>query len=83
MNAWTIMGGAGKIKLPTSLPARFRVNKYIYSHTSGYFCPNVWIAFQDTFRGRVCECPVSEGVHFKGDGYNHCEGDFFPILIEL
>ncbi|KAG1366891.1 Vacuolar-sorting receptor 3 [Cocos nucifera] len=30
-------------------------------------------ACKDTFRGRVCECPVVEGVHFKGDGYSHCE----------
>ncbi|KAK3193026.1 hypothetical protein Dsin_024336 [Dipteronia sinensis] len=30
-------------------------------------------ACKDTFRGRVCECPVVDGVQFKGDGYNHCE----------
>ncbi|XP_010938945.1 vacuolar-sorting receptor 3 [Elaeis guineensis] len=30
-------------------------------------------ACKDTFRGRVCECPVVDGVHFKGDGYSHCE----------
>ncbi|GFP88634.1 vacuolar-sorting receptor 3 [Phtheirospermum japonicum] len=29
-------------------------------------------ACKDTFRGRVCECPVVNGVHFKGDGYNSC-----------
>nr|CAB3488886.1 unnamed protein product [Digitaria exilis] len=28
---------------------------------------------QDTFRGRVCECPVVKGVKFVGDGYTHCE----------
>ncbi|KVI03219.1 EGF-like calcium-binding [Cynara cardunculus var. scolymus] len=28
---------------------------------------------QDTFRGRVCECPIVEGVKFIGDGYKHCE----------
>jgi len=28
---------------------------------------------QDTFRGRVCECPTVDGVQFKGDGYSHCE----------
>lgn len=27
---------------------------------------------QDTFRGRVCECPVVNGVLFSGDGYTHC-----------
>lgn len=29
---------------------------------------------QDTFRGRVCECPLVDGVQFKGDGYTTCEG---------
>ncbi|CAA0807467.1 Vacuolar-sorting receptor 4 [Striga hermonthica] len=29
-------------------------------------------ACKDTFRGRVCECPVVNGVHFKGDGYSSC-----------
>ncbi|CAL9120359.1 unnamed protein product [Musa acuminata var. zebrina] len=30
-------------------------------------------ACKDTFRGRVCECPVFNGVQFKGDGYSNCE----------
>ncbi|CAM8889019.1 unnamed protein product [Rhodiola kirilowii] len=30
-------------------------------------------ACQDTFRGRVCECPLVQGVQFVGDGYTHCE----------
>ncbi|KAJ0574141.1 putative EGF-like calcium-binding domain, Thioredoxin-like superfamily [Helianthus annuus] len=30
-------------------------------------------ACRDTFRGRVCECPVVQGVKFVGDGYKHCE----------
>ncbi|EFJ06539.1 hypothetical protein SELMODRAFT_269926 [Selaginella moellendorffii] len=30
-------------------------------------------ACKDTFRGRVCECPVVQGVQFDGDGYSHCE----------
>ncbi|KAJ3673976.1 hypothetical protein LUZ60_005968 [Juncus effusus] len=30
-------------------------------------------ACKDTFRGRVCECPIFEGVQFKGDGYSSCE----------
>ncbi|KAL0454310.1 UNVERIFIED_CONTAM: Vacuolar-sorting receptor 3 [Sesamum latifolium] len=29
-------------------------------------------ACKDTFRGRVCECPVVNGVQFKGDGYSSC-----------
>uniref|UniRef100_A0A7N0ZWS1 EGF-like calcium-binding domain-containing protein n=1 Tax=Kalanchoe fedtschenkoi TaxID=63787 RepID=A0A7N0ZWS1_KALFE len=30
-------------------------------------------ACQDTFRGRVCECPLVQGVQFVGDGYTYCE----------
>ncbi|KAJ6803544.1 vacuolar-sorting receptor 1-like [Iris pallida] len=30
-------------------------------------------ACKDTFRGRVCECPIVQGVKFAGDGYTHCE----------
>lgn len=30
-------------------------------------------ACKDTFRGRVCECPVANGVQYKGDGYKSCE----------
>ncbi|KAI3993674.1 hypothetical protein MKX01_002687 [Papaver californicum] len=29
-------------------------------------------ACKDTFRGRVCECPVVQGVKLSGDGYTHC-----------
>ncbi|XP_020237450.1 vacuolar-sorting receptor 1 [Cajanus cajan] len=29
-------------------------------------------ACKDTFRGRVCECPLVDGVQFKGDGYTTC-----------
>ncbi|KAL3515365.1 hypothetical protein ACH5RR_022267 [Cinchona calisaya] len=29
-------------------------------------------ACKDTFRGRVCECPVVNGVQFRGDGYGSC-----------
>lgn len=29
---------------------------------------------QDTFRGRVCQCPIVQGVKFLGDGYTQCEG---------
>ncbi|KAM7272108.1 hypothetical protein ACFE04_031322 [Oxalis oulophora] len=30
-------------------------------------------ACKDTFRGRVCECPVVKGVQYRGDGYISCE----------
>ncbi|KAL1537531.1 Vacuolar-sorting receptor 6 [Salvia divinorum] len=29
-------------------------------------------ACKDTFRGRVCECPLVSGVQFQGDGYESC-----------
>jgi hypothetical protein len=31
-------------------------------------------ACQDTYRGRVCECPVVNGVRYEGDGYTDCKG---------
>lgn len=31
-------------------------------------------ACKDTFRGRVCECPLVGGVQFLGDGYELCQG---------
>ena len=37
--------------------------------------------YQDTFRGRVCECPVVNGVQYKGDGYTSCERMFFNFYI--
>ncbi|KAM0915178.1 hypothetical protein ACQ4PT_011069 [Festuca glaucescens] len=30
-------------------------------------------ACRDTYRGRVCECPVVNGVQYEGDGYTHCK----------
>ncbi|XP_043689809.1 vacuolar-sorting receptor 6-like [Telopea speciosissima] len=30
-------------------------------------------ACKDTFRGRVCECPVANGVQYHGDGYTSCQ----------
>eukprot|EP00250_Pteridium_aquilinum_P017558 c23686_g3_i1 orf=411-2282(-) len=30
-------------------------------------------ACKDTFRGRICECPMVQGVQFQGDGYTYCE----------
>ncbi|KAF8412641.1 hypothetical protein HHK36_000609 [Tetracentron sinense] len=30
-------------------------------------------ACKDTYRGRVCECPVVNGVQYLGDGYTSCE----------
>lgn len=30
-------------------------------------------ACKDTYRGRVCECPLVNGVQYKGDGYTSCQ----------
>uniref|UniRef100_A0A1J3HNY9 Vacuolar-sorting receptor 5 n=3 Tax=Noccaea caerulescens TaxID=107243 RepID=A0A1J3HNY9_NOCCA len=30
-------------------------------------------ACKDTFRGRVCECPVVDGIQYKGDGFTSCK----------
>ncbi|XP_052151875.1 vacuolar-sorting receptor 7-like [Oryza glaberrima] len=30
-------------------------------------------ACKDTFRGRICQCPVVDGVQYQGDGYTHCK----------
>ncbi|XP_074268946.1 vacuolar-sorting receptor 6-like [Silene latifolia] len=32
-------------------------------------------ACKDTFRGRVCECPLVNGVQYQGDGYASCEAN--------
>ncbi|KAK6931969.1 PA domain [Dillenia turbinata] len=34
--------------------------------------PNI-TACKDTYRGRVCECPVVGGVQYAGDGYTSCK----------
>lgn len=39
-------------------------------------------ACQDTFRGRVCECPIVQGVKFVGDGYTHCQASG-PLRCEI
>lgn len=35
-------------------------------------------ACKDTFRGKVCECPIVQGVKFVGDGFKHCEAPPAP-----
>lgn len=39
-------------------------------------------ACKDTFRGRVCECPVVGGVQYRGDGYTSCEA-FGPARCSI
>jgi hypothetical protein len=40
---------------------------------------------QDTYRGRICQCPVVGGVQYQGDGYTECKGtidqcQWFPFF---
>ncbi|KAK3143744.1 hypothetical protein QOZ80_4AG0304400 [Eleusine coracana subsp. coracana] len=30
-------------------------------------------ACKDTYRGRICQCPVVDGVQYQGDGYTECK----------
>ncbi|KAM3694179.1 hypothetical protein ACJW31_07G040600 [Castanea mollissima] len=39
-------------------------------------------ACKDTFRGRVCECPIVKGVQYRGDGYTSCTG-FGPARCSI
>ncbi|KAG2685015.1 hypothetical protein I3843_10G102100 [Carya illinoinensis] len=39
-------------------------------------------ACKDTFRGRVCECPMVKGVQYRGDGYISCEA-FGPARCSI
>lgn len=32
-----------------------------------------YVFLQDTFRGRICECPIVHGVQYTGDGYTSCK----------
>ncbi|XP_054779153.1 vacuolar-sorting receptor 6-like [Prosopis cineraria] len=39
-------------------------------------------ACKDTFRGRVCECPIVNGIQYRGDGYTSCEA-FGPARCSI
>ncbi|XP_028759173.1 vacuolar-sorting receptor 6 [Neltuma alba] len=39
-------------------------------------------ACKDTFRGRVCECPIANGIQYRGDGYTSCEA-FGPARCSI
>jgi len=84
MSAWTIMGVAGKIKQPTSQPAGYELKLAARRRSLAFDIfrsfRQLLLSMQDTFRGRVCECPLVDGVQFKGDGYSHCEGEFILFL---
>lgn len=78
--------GAGRTKLLILLHAGYSVICLLITDMIALLCifmSNLVVAnfpmmciimMQDTFRGRVCECPTVQGVKFVGDGYSHCEG---------
>ena len=75
------MEGVGRIRLPTLQLAgyvtslkKFSCFVIIMLHIYVYVLVKGVSLFQDTFRGRVCQCPIVQGVKFLGDGYTHCEG---------
>ena len=85
MSVSRTMAAVGKIRLLTSLHARYilwcqffslklKIWFIKYSFCLAYAYNTCLVYIQDTFRGRVCECPVVKGVKFVGDGYTHCEG---------
>lgn len=84
MSVWLTMAGAGRIRLLTLLHAGYpNFVKFILI----FWIPTFFVylnknKLQDTFRGRVCECPVVQGVKFSGDGYTHCQGNLLPFLPE-
>lgn len=43
--------------------------------------PRACVVLKDTYRGRVCECPLVNGVQYKGDGYTSCEGKEVLLLV--
>ncbi|KAM0877573.1 hypothetical protein ACQ4PT_035371 [Festuca glaucescens] len=51
-----------------------QTNECLENHGGCWFDKaNNVTACKDTFRGRVCECPIVKGVKFAGDGYTNCE----------
>jgi hypothetical protein len=82
MSVWRTMGVAGWTKLIMLLHARYTflppcmLLMLVLSLNSCQVRRSncIYMRMQDTFRGRVCECPIVRGVKFVGDGYTHCEG---------
>ncbi|XP_047090500.1 vacuolar-sorting receptor 1-like [Lolium rigidum] len=51
-----------------------QTNECLENHGGCWFDKaNNVTACKDTFRGRICECPIVKGVKFAGDGYTNCE----------
>lgn len=72
---------AGKIRQQILQLARCFFNLFLINAVSSHVLSLTYVlCVQDTFRGRVCECPVVNGVQFKGDGYRSCSG-MLRILI--
>jgi hypothetical protein len=68
---------------PICLSADLETNECLESNGGCWADPRANIsACKDTFRGRVCECPVVNGVQYRGDGYISCEA-FGPARCSI
>lgn len=75
MSACTITAVVGKIRQQMLQLARCFLNLFLINAVLSCILSLTYVfCVQDTFRGRVCECPVVNGVQFKGDGYRSCSG---------
>lgn len=70
---------------PVCLSEGVETNECLVNNGGCWKNPNLNItACKDTFRGRVCHCPLVNGVQFQGDGYTSCEGacpHHFPLSL--
>jgi len=57
---------------PVCLSDQVETNECLNNNGGCWMSGNI-TACKDTFRGRVCECPLVSGVQFEGDGYTKCE----------
>ncbi|CAA6669866.1 unnamed protein product [Spirodela intermedia] len=55
------------------LNSDLETNECLENHGGCWHDSNLNIsACKDTFRGRVCQCPTVNDVHYSGDGYTSC-----------
>ncbi|CAO2824196.1 unnamed protein product [Amaranthus hypochondriacus] len=60
---------------PLCLTADIETNECLENNGGGCWHDNKAniTACKDTFRGRICECPLVGGVQYQGDGYTTCK----------
>ncbi|RZC46761.1 hypothetical protein C5167_039716 [Papaver somniferum] len=61
--------------LPICLSGAIETNECLENNGGCWRDPRSNVtACKDMFRGRICQCPVVNGVQYRGDGYRSCEG---------